>query len=146
METESVWSKGVHIDSRWHVFESIHGEDVLYSDTKFFRDFDDPPHGDLRVEEISLRWKDGSITRIQMERPPAKVDANLEPRELDPFSVDGHADSFYRTVQSMFQQLFNGDKSAGVVVKTDREGALYFDELEEAEAEQSQGPEQNPKP
>ena len=127
METESVWSKGMRIDGRWHLFERVIGEEVLYSNTSFFREFDDPPHGDLRVEEIALRWKDGSITRIQMERPPAEVDANLEPRELDPLHVDGHADWFYRCAQTMLEQLFNGDESAGVVVKTDQEGNLCFD-------------------
>jgi hypothetical protein len=73
METESVWDDGLHIDGRFHTTESINSEEVLYSDTLFHAQCDDPPHGRLPVEEIALRWKDGSITRIQAERPPPGV-------------------------------------------------------------------------
>lgn len=138
MEEESVWDDGMHIDGRWHSFQTVIGEEVLYSDTKFFREFDDPPHGDLRVEEISLRWKDGSITKIQMERPPAV----LEPRELDPLNVDGKADWFYQAVQGMLWDLFNGSRYAGVEARIDLEGNMCFDSL--VADEQEQGRMQSP--
>src|SRR5688572_19331060 len=94
--------------------ERMGEERVLYSNTLL--DSEIPPQ---KVEEISLRWEDGSVSIIQMRRPRGwQADNPLDKSQYYP----NQAEEFYMAVQEMLHDLFNGHESARIKAGIDPEG------------------------
>jgi hypothetical protein len=92
-----------------HEIAQIGEELVVYSDSMVINE---PPQP---VEEIRLQWLDGSTNTIQMRRSPG----------WQPSMPEGMAEEFYKAIQGMLRQLFNGDKSVGLEVVMCVDGTVF---------------------
>lgn len=126
MEDESSYRWGMDIDGRWHRWVQIGGEDLLYSNSDCICEERDCPNPPQRPEEISLHWQDGSVTEIQMYRPP----------DGRPGIDESKAEEFYIAIQEVLHEFFGGRSSAGIEARNDKLGDLYFDTFDVPEREQ----------
>jgi hypothetical protein len=103
-----------HSERRQEI-EQIGGIPVSYSDTVALCEVDDCPNPPLPVEELTLRWLDGSVTTIQMRRPPGWRDGQPE----------GQAEEFLVALRFLLYEMFNGGRGALFEAET-HEGELCF--------------------
>jgi len=89
----------------------IGGEPVAYSDTEKYYPAPKRPEG-----EITLRWLDRSVLKIQVRRPPGWRYGDPETR----------AEGFYDAIQQLLWEMFNGQRGGLIEVFTDEEEGTYF--------------------
>ena len=95
MEDESSYTWGMDIDGRWPSWEQIGNENLLYANSDYFAEEKDCTNPPQQPEEFSLHWQDGSVTKIQMYRPP----------DWQPVMDGGKAEEFYIAIQEVLQEF-----------------------------------------